>query len=66
GAAYALRLRARRPDLYAELASTDATENTKESSVLRAAAGISAANLQAHRDTWAFLVKHASSEPSPT
>lgn len=32
GAGYALRLRARRPDLYAVLASTDATQNTKESS----------------------------------
>lgn len=27
--------------------------------ILRAAAGISAATLQAHRDTWEFLVKHA-------
>ncbi|GAA3482835.1 APC family permease [Streptomyces yanii] len=32
GAGYALRLRARRPDLYALLASTDATQNTKEAS----------------------------------
>lgn len=32
GAGYALHLRARRSDLYAVLAGTDATQNTKESS----------------------------------
>lgn len=30
---------------------------------LRAAAGISAAALHAHRDTWEFLVKHAGADP---
>lgn len=34
-----------------------------DTGLLKAAAGISVANLQAHRDTWAFLVKHASSDP---
>ncbi|MFI8872436.1 hypothetical protein [Streptomyces sp. NPDC055243] len=32
---------------------------TADEAILRAAAGISAATLQAHRDTWEFLVKHA-------
>ncbi|MFB7108670.1 hypothetical protein [Streptomyces sp. NPDC056291] len=43
--------------------SPAAIEEPPDLIVLRAAAGISAANLQAHRDTWAFLVKHASSDP---
>ncbi|MET8956730.1 hypothetical protein [Streptomyces sp. NPDC004533] len=34
------------------------TERRPETDLLQAAAGISVANLQAHRDTWAFLVKH--------
>ena len=38
-------------------------EERTDTDLLRAAAGISYANLQAHRDTWAFLVKHASSDP---
>ena len=38
-------------------------EHQPDTSLLKAAAGISYANLQAHRDTWAFLVKHASSDP---
>lgn len=35
------------------------TPAADDPAVLRAAAGISAATLQAHRDTWEFLVKHA-------
>jgi hypothetical protein len=38
-------------------------ERQLDTGLLKAAAGISYANLQAHRDTWAFLVKHASSDP---
>ena len=38
-------------------------EQQPDTDLLKAAAGISVANLQAHRDTWAFLVKHASSDP---
>ncbi|NJP51514.1 hypothetical protein HCJ93_15910 [Streptomyces sp. SBST2-5] len=34
-------------------------EGEQDLEVLRAAAGISAATLHAHRDTWEFLVKHA-------
>ncbi|GAA0664731.1 hypothetical protein GCM10009535_50580 [Streptomyces thermocarboxydovorans] len=34
-------------------------EDEQDLEVLRAAAGISAATLHAHRDTWEFLVKHA-------
>ena len=35
--------------------------NDDDLAILRAAAGISAATLHAHRDTWEFLVKHAGS-----
>ena len=41
----------------------DSSRPGPDADLLKAAAGISYANLQAHRDTWAFLVKHASSDP---
>ncbi|GGV67978.1 hypothetical protein GCM10010277_76920 [Streptomyces longisporoflavus] len=40
-------------------ASAPAKTTAAGETILRAAAGISAATLQAHRDTWEFLVKHA-------
>ncbi|MCX4671576.1 hypothetical protein OG453_33640 [Streptomyces sp. NBC_01381] len=40
-------------------AAPPAEAGTADEAILRAAAGISAATLQAHRDTWEFLVKHA-------
>lgn len=43
-----------RPDPEPEAPASVADEE-----ILRAAAGISAATLHAHRDTWEFLVKHA-------
>jgi len=43
--------------------SDPSSEKQPNTEHLKAAAGISVANLQAHRDTWAFLVKHASSDP---
>lgn len=37
----------------------DQAPTTNDSDLLRAAAGISAAELQMHRDAWSFLVEHA-------
>jgi hypothetical protein len=45
------------PQPEAETEQPSATD--EDLAILRAAAGISAATLHAHRDTWEFLVKHA-------
>jgi hypothetical protein len=44
------------PEVHAEQPQPP---NEDDRAILRAAAGISAATLHAHRDTWEFLVKHA-------
>jgi hypothetical protein len=51
------------PEMEADQNPETAREPQLDTDLLKAAAGISYANLQAHRDTWAFLVKHASSDP---
>lgn len=56
------------PQPQADKQAPDANPDTEneeqpDTDLLKAAAGISYANLQTHRDTWAFLVKHASSDP---
>lgn len=40
----------------------DQAPTTNDSDLLRAAAGISAAELQMHRDAWSFLVEHAAGD----
>lgn len=47
------------PEPEAEVASEQPQTTEEDLAILRAAAGISAATLHAHRDTWEFLVKHA-------
>jgi hypothetical protein len=49
------------PEPQPEPQTEAATERTADGdlAILQAAAGISAATLHAHRDTWEFLVKHA-------
>ncbi|MFJ4519069.1 hypothetical protein ACIP4X_35205 [Streptomyces sp. NPDC088817] len=43
-------------------AASSQPEGKDPSKLLKAAAGISAAELQMHRDTWAFLVEHAAGD----
>lgn len=43
----------------AALADTSQPDTSTDDELLRAAAGISRAQVRAHRDTWAFLVEHA-------
>ena len=47
------------PALPSPQPATREMQAADDPAVLQAAAGISAATLQAHRDTWEFLVKHA-------
>ncbi len=51
------------PTASSDLSSTDSpAEPESAAALLQAAAGISHVTIQAHRDTWAFLVEHAAGD----
>ncbi|MEU6913443.1 hypothetical protein [Streptomyces olindensis] len=56
------RLRAMASPVVSESAPQASGEGSPDLVTLQAAAGISAAELHAHRDTWEFLVKHVGAD----